>query len=293
MELSRRKVLGGILTGPALVRFTGPCTTRPPHRRVGRGLTYTGQFFSDARRREVGYTLAYPPGYVQGDVLPLAVYLHPHGGSHLSPFGGYPLAAAVSLGRNGKIINPIAMVCADGGDGYWHPRPGDDPMGMVVDELVPMCRRIGLGHDRSVFVTGIEMGGYGAILFAEQHPEVFGGAAAVSPSIWLDYASAEAADPYAFTSAAQFAHYDVVRQAGALARKPLRVVHSTGDGFGRGVAAFARRLPRPADVVRASGAGASFYAEQAGATMLFLSALVEPAMAELPHKFPCAGGATG
>jgi hypothetical protein len=42
----------------------------------------------------------------------------------------------------------MAMVAPDGGLGYWNPHPGDDPMGMVIDELIPMCQRLGLGRRR-------------------------------------------------------------------------------------------------------------------------------------------------
>ncbi|HLI45058.1 MAG TPA: alpha/beta hydrolase [Acidimicrobiales bacterium] len=292
IELSRRQEdQGGILLGPPLSTFSGRCTTDPPYRRIGRGVTYTGQFFSRARNRQVGYTLAYPPGYVRGDVLPLLVYLHPYGGSHASLFGGYPLATALSLGHDGNTIHPMAMVCADGGDGYWHPRPGDDPMAMVVEELIPMCQRIGLGHSRPVLVTGIAMGGYGAILFAEEHPELFAAAAAISPSIWPDYHAARKADPSAFTSRAQFDRYDVIRHAGALAGKPLRVVQHTGDAFARGVADFARACPRPADVAVLSGpAGTAFFTEQAWPTLRFLSELVPAAAPRLPAYLSCTHG---
>ena len=39
----------------------------------------------------------------------------------------------------------MALVTADGGTGYWNPHPGDNPQAMLTDELIPLCRRRGLG----------------------------------------------------------------------------------------------------------------------------------------------------
>jgi len=73
----------------------------------------------------------------------------------------------VALKSGGR---PLAMVTVDGGDGYWNPHPGDDPMAMVVHELIPRCQRLGLGRPpHRVVVMGISMGGYGALLLAERY----------------------------------------------------------------------------------------------------------------------------
>ena len=46
-------------------------------------------------------------------------------------------------------LAPMAMVTVDGGNGYWNPHPGDNPMAMVIDEFIPLCQRLGLGRHRS------------------------------------------------------------------------------------------------------------------------------------------------
>src|SRR6202035_3611371 len=62
----------------------------------------------------------------------------------------------------------IAVVCADGGDTYWHEHAdGDDPAGMIVHEVLPRLAAAGLDTSR-VGLTGTSMGGYGALLLAEQ-----------------------------------------------------------------------------------------------------------------------------
>ena len=110
------------------------------------GPSFSGTFRSAARRRTVGYTIAYPPGYHPGDELPLVVMLHGYGGSHADALAGMSPAQALALTVGGRPLAPMAMVTVDGGGGYWNPHSGDNPMAMVIDELIPRCRRLGLGR---------------------------------------------------------------------------------------------------------------------------------------------------
>ena len=118
----------------------------------------------------------------------------------------------------------MAMVTVDGGGGYWNRHPGDDPMAMVIGELIPRCQRLGLGRPpRRIAVMGTSMGGYGALLLAEKYPRLFAAVAAVSPAVWTSYPQARRANPGAFASAAAFAADDVITHAAALGRRPVRV----------------------------------------------------------------------
>src|ERR1051326_5324897 len=90
----------------------------------------------------------------------------------------------------------MALVTVDGGGGYWNPHPGDDPMGMVVSELIPRCQRMGLGRSpRRIGAMGISMGGYGALLLAEKHPSLIAAVASISPAIWTSYGQARGPAP--------------------------------------------------------------------------------------------------
>src|SRR5258705_368306 len=141
---------------------------------------------------------------------------------------------------------------ADGGGGYWNPHPDDDPMEMVIGELIPRCQRMGLGRgDRRIGTLGISMGGYGAILLAERYPQIFRAAAAISPAIWTSYEQARSVNPGAYASAAAFAAADAVTHASSLKGIAIRVATGLDDAFGPGVEALARALPRSA-VVRIS-----------------------------------------
>jgi pimeloyl-ACP methyl ester carboxylesterase len=257
----------GVLPGRQLLdQIEGRCqVASPPLRFSPLGPSTSGAFYSHARNRTVGYTLAYPPGHGPGSRLPLIVMLHGFGGDHTSAVAGMTPAQAVALRVGGKPLAPTAMVTVDGGGGYWNRHPGDDPMAMVVEELIPRCRRLGLGRSPDRIGTmGISMGGYGAILFAEKYPRLFAAVAAISPAIWTSYGQANSANSGAYASAADFAAADAVTHAGALAGIPVRVASGDSDPFHPGVETLAKALPRGSVVDFSTGChtGAFFVAQE-------------------------------
>jgi enterochelin esterase-like enzyme len=271
----------GILPGrQELLQLEGACTVPiPPAVFSAAGPAQSGQFYSRARRRVVGYTVAYPPGHALGSVLPLIVVLHGYGANHTGALAGLSLSRALALHVNGRPLPPMAMVAADGGGGYWHPHPGDDPMGMVIDELIPMCRDRGLGQrPEPIGIMGISMGGYGSLLMAEKHPHLFAAVAAISPAVWTTYAEARGANAGAYTSASDFAANDAVTHAAALAGTPVRVASGLGDPFHPGVVALAQALPPGAVVDISKGChGGPFFRAQEPPSLAFLAAHLAPA----------------
>jgi pimeloyl-ACP methyl ester carboxylesterase len=167
----------------------------------------------------------------------------------------------------------MAMATVDGGGGYWNPHPGDNPMAMVIDELIPFCQQRGLGRSQQRIGTlGISMGGYGALLFAEKYPHLFAAAAAISPAIWTSYAQARAANAGAYASAQAFAAGDAVTHAGALRGLPVRVASGYGDPFYPGVQVLARALPPGAVVDFGPGCHTGpFFVEQEPLSLAFLA----------------------
>ena len=265
----------GVLPGKhTLDVITGACDLpRPPLHFSTPGPSYSKRFYSHARNQAVGYTTAYPPGHAPGDRLPLVVMLHGEGGHHTSGVGGLAPAQALALQVDGAPLGPMAIVTVDGGRGYWNPHPGDDPMGMVVNELIPLCRAVGLGlPPHKVGALGISMGGYGALLFAEKFPHLVRTVAAISPAVWTSYAQASGVNADAYASAAAFAANDVVMHAGALAGIPVRVASGNDDPFHPGVTALASVLPPGAIVELSAGChSGAFFLEQTPPSLAFLS----------------------
>jgi predicted esterase len=271
LELVARGVLPG---QQVLDRLDGACSvSSPPLSLDPPGPQFSGTFYSRARRRPVGYAVAYPPGQRPGSRLPLVVALHGFGADHTRVLSGLTMAQGLALRVGGRPLPPMAMAAADGGRGYWNPHPGDDPMGMVIDELIPMCQRRGLGRGPHAIGTfGISMGGYGAILLAEKHPALITAVAAIGPAIWTSYPQARAANPGAYASAAAFAAADAVTHAGALAGVAVRVACGASDPFAPGTRALAPLLPPGAQVHISQGCHSyPFFASQQPPSLAFLA----------------------
>ncbi len=265
-QMSRRKVLlglgsllvlgGGIASGLELVELgvlpgkhrleelDGACSVAaPPLRFSSRGYSRSGTFFSRARNRKVGYTLALPPGHTLRDSLPLVVCLHWSGGDHRTIFSGMGVPQAPSLLVNGGPLKPIAFVSADGGQGYWNPHPGDDPMRMIVEELIPMCQRLGLGSASSPNWCLRHLDGWLWRLATGRETPPSDFCRVRSGSGRLDIVRRGAIrESRAYASAASFLANNAVTHAQSLRRVAVRVACGRADPFEPGVQALARRV---------------------------------------------------
>jgi enterochelin esterase-like enzyme len=271
IELVSRGVLPGQQT---LDRIDGACSVPPTSLRFSApGPSTSGTFYSRARNQSVGYTLAYPPNHPVGAPLPLVVMLHGFGANHATALSGMSPAQAVALHVDGQLLAPMAMVTVDGGRGYWNPHPGDNPMAMVIDELIPRCQRLGLGAPpHRIGTMGVSMGGYGALLLGEKYPDLVSCVAAISPAIWTSYAQAQDANPGAYASERDFVADDAVTHASALARTPVRVASGASDPFHPGVVALAAALPKRAVVEISAGCHTgAFFTEQEPPALAFLA----------------------
>lgn len=265
----------GVLPGKQLLdQIDGACSVPAPALSFEAvGPSESGRFYSATRQRSVGYTIAYPPAHQLGDSLALIVMLHGYGNNHATALYGMTPAQALALRIGGPPLTPMAMVTVDGGDGYWNPHPGDDPMAMVVKELIPFCQRRGLGvAPHQIGLMGISMGGYGALAIAEHYPGLVSAVAAISPAVWTSYAQAHAANAGAFASASTFVTGDVIEHAGSLQGIPVRISSGVDDPFHPGVEKLVSALPTGSAVVFSAGCHTdSFFLEQEPPSLVFLS----------------------
>jgi enterochelin esterase-like enzyme len=270
-ELISHGVLPGRLE---LDQLDGACSvSQEPYGFATVGPAISGTFYSDARRRDVGYTLAFPPGHGTGSGLPLVVALHGFGGNHTNSLAGMSPQQAVAMTINGSPLPPMALVTVDGGGGYWNPHPEDDPMTMVMEELIPRCQAHGPGRPpHRIGTMGISMGGYGALLVGEKFPPIIRAVAAISPAIWTSYDQAHAANAGAYVSAADFAACDAVTHASALSETPVRVASGADDPFHPGVKALASALSSSAIIDITRGCHTDpFFISQQPPSLAFLS----------------------
>lgn len=243
----------GVIPGKSAIdRGLGYCDVPAPPPRHAAGPVVRATFASAARERAVDYALAYPPGHPPGSALPVCVLLHGFGtdGAGALATGAYPGHLADAVAAGGPAF---ALAAPTGGGGYWHPRPGDDPLRMVLDEFLPLLDAHGLRVDRPA-VLGYSMGGFGALLCGLTAGGRFASVVANSPAFWRSYAEARHVNPGAFVSASDWDRYgDVLGRAPEIGRLPLRIAIGSSDSFAPAVKALRDRLPDPAVVTISKG----------------------------------------
>ena len=254
-------VQDGVLPGKyTLARIDGACGTAPPPPTGRRPTQHVVTFESAYRHTAVQMVTLIPRNATASSGLGVVLALHGAGNTATG------LADQVATAMTAGKIATFAVVCPDGGGTYWHKRADeDDPIGMILHEVLPRAAAAGL-DTRRIGIAGESMGGYGALLLAERFtaaaattaPHVTSAAAkgpgpagavpavaavaAMSPAIFATYADARSADEGAFDSQADFARNDVFAGIGKLQHVPTWVACGADDPFQPEVALFRARL---------------------------------------------------
>jgi enterochelin esterase-like enzyme len=235
-------------------RLLGACDVGdPPPTTVAPGPLRFAAFASRCRGRRVAYGVAWPPGSGPGDRLPVCLLLHAAGGDERTPFERlrlhHHLAQAVAAGG----ARPFALASADGRGSGWRAGGGDDPFGMLLEELLPLLSGLGLRTGPAqVGVLGWSMGGAGALRLAEASPDRLAGVAATSPAVAADGPE--------------------VAGAGRLAGLAVRVDCGANDPFAAATRALARRLPGAPVTVAKGCHDSAFWQQRAPGQLQFLAA---------------------
>jgi S-formylglutathione hydrolase FrmB len=238
-------VPGDGATSPAAA--DGDVDLRPP---AGPAADVRYERFTSARRRaDVEWALLTPPDRPARG-LPVVLALHGRGQTARRALAivAMPQFLGAHLRAGGR---PFAIAFVDGGaDAYWHPRAsGEDPLGMVVDELLPRLADVGLRTDR-VGAMGWSMGGYGALSMARESARGrLGGlrvdwAAAASPAL---FGGARATAPGAFDGPADWRRWGDLVTSPGVSGAAVNVSCGTGDPFAGQTRAYRAAVhPEPA-----------------------------------------------
>ncbi|HEY0639181.1 MAG TPA: alpha/beta hydrolase-fold protein, partial [Pseudonocardiaceae bacterium] len=201
------------------------------------GVVRQERVYSEARGREVTL-VTITPANTKPAGLPVCVALHGlHGDAMAVAAGGLPGFLATAVAR--RESRPFAVVAVDGGNSYWHEHtPGDDPMGMLLDELPRWLGERGM-QPVPFAATGISMGGFGALHYARRrHARALPlrAVGVIAPALITSWS--EMRKRNTFHSPADWAAHDPLRNLPALGPVPLGIWCGTSDKFITG----ARRL---------------------------------------------------
>lgn len=287
--VSRRKVLvgggaaavlaavgGGVATewdNPRFARLRGACGDEPavPH------ADYTmtrGVFDSKAMGAKMPWLVAVPPtsyvGFAEPPPIPLVLSLTGLGDdvSMATQGIGFPGFATAAK------LNLAFAVPGGGSNLYWHPRSdGRDPLAWAVDEFLPMVEdRFRIGGSREARATlGWSMGGYGALLAAQQRPDLFSAAAALSPAVFPSYDAARSGHSYTFDSAAEWDRYGLWNHLDELSGTAVRVDCGNYDPFAPTARELLKRIPNAVGHIGSGCHDKAFWRNNATTSLRFLA----------------------
>jgi pimeloyl-ACP methyl ester carboxylesterase len=195
----------------------------------------------------VGYALSVPRGRSPREIDRVVYVLPGRGGKAVDTLTwlGYAGFAQELIDAGAA---PFAILALDSGETYYHPRTsGEDRLAIVERDLPALAHQLLAPNITYEAIVGQSMGGYGALLAAERHPERFRAVGVAGPALFQTFAEENHAIGDGFDNARQFANYDVIGHAARLANVPVMVRIGYADPFLANAKAFARRVPH-ADV---------------------------------------------
>jgi S-formylglutathione hydrolase FrmB len=227
---------------PAVMRVLGRCGDTPDLPPSSYRVT-TSTFSSEAMKATVPWLVAVPDDYQQDrESLPLVLCLH----------GAFSdadrVVSAVGFPAYASAVDHRFALAAPGGGGalYWHPRAdGRDPLAWAVDEFVPFVeKRFGVGGNREQRgVIGWSMGGAGALMVAQERPDLVSAAVALSPAVWPSYDAARSGHTYTFESESDWERFGVYQRLDELHGIAVRIDCGDGDPFAPTARQLLDRIP--------------------------------------------------
>jgi S-formylglutathione hydrolase FrmB len=176
------RLIGSSLTLLVCIVFAVPVNAQNASARVD-----CDSISSPVLNRTVDYCVALPPGYdAGGQRYPVLYYLHglfEHDRSWSEHSGQQTWESLMAEGKIGKFI----VVMPEGGKSFYvNSFDGKERyQDFFISELVPAIdRKYRTTAERATRgITGVSMGGYGALHLAMQYPDIFGSASAHSAAL--------------------------------------------------------------------------------------------------------------
>lgn len=230
----------------------------------------SGSLDSRAMKAPIPWTAALPPAYRRSEPVPLLLALPGVNGGATdfvtqTGLPGYATAAGID----------VAMVSSgDVGSTYYHPRRnGTSYLAFLLDELVPMIeRRFAVGGARKRrAVYGLSMGGFGALLVAQQRPDLVGAAVGSSPAVFSSYHAAVTGHPDTFDSDADWRHWGLWDAVAGMGAMPVRIDCGDADPFAPTAQALLGRIPNAVGAISSGCHDTGFWRRHAPVQLGFIA----------------------
>lgn len=155
---------------------------------AGAGEIVAASFDSPTLGREYRYSVYLPGGYHEGQGrYPVLYLLHGAVGSEKDWPGGGGIASLVDGLVTAGDIPPLLVVMPGHSGSWWIDGEREAASTVLRQELIPhvdrTLRTVAAREGR--LVGGVSAGGYGAANLALSHPELFAGAATLSPAVYV------------------------------------------------------------------------------------------------------------
>jgi len=177
---------------------TAPQQSTASAQTAGTSRVEYGSLSSSALGRELKFAVQFPPSYDAGAKrrYPVLYFLHGMFGNERE-FERRGVAAAISKMRDeGKIGDFLIVAPAGENSFYLNAKNGAQYEDAIIKDLIPYIEKtyrvVNKAADRAI--QGISMGGWGAMLLAFKHPEMFSSVSTHSAAVVLQLPKADGTD---------------------------------------------------------------------------------------------------
>jgi len=139
--------------------------------------------YSNCMKKEIKAVVVLPDNYASAKALPVVYLLHGHGGNYADW-----ITKVKGLDKMSDMYN-IIIVCPDGNTGSWYwDSPEDSSYQYETYVSVELVKYIDgkyktIKEKKGRAITGLSMGGQGAMYLALRHQDIFGAAGSMSGGV--------------------------------------------------------------------------------------------------------------